>query len=108
MGYNNKTMSDKKPVQLQIKVDEPVAQGEYANFLSVLHNPTEFVLDFGRVVPGTPEVRVRARVLTTPYHAKRFLETLRQNVDLYEKNFGPIRTDFGSEPPVEFPGGMPS
>jgi hypothetical protein len=69
-------MAEKKPVQLQIKVEEAVGQGEYANFLSILHNPTEFVLDFGRVMPGVPEVRVKSRILTTPYHAKRFLETL--------------------------------
>lgn len=91
-------MAEKKPVQLQIKVDDPVAQGEYANFLSILHNPTEFVLDFGRVMPGMPEVRVKARILATPFHAKRFLETLRHNIDLYEKNYGPIRSDFGQEP----------
>jgi len=101
-------MSDKKPVQLQIKVDEPVAQGEYANFLSILHNPTEFVLDFGRLVPGAPEVRVKARILTTPFHARRFLETLKQNVEMYEKSFGPIRTDFGPEPHFPGPEGMPS
>jgi len=91
-------MAEKKPVQLQIKVDDPVGQGEYANFLSILHNPTEFVLDFGRVMPGVPEVRVKARILATPFHAKRFLETLRHNIDLYEKSYGPIRTDFGPEP----------
>jgi len=101
-------MSDKKPVQLQIKVDEPVAQGEYANFLSILHNPTEFVLDFGRLVPGAAEVRVRARILTTPFHAKRFLDTLKQNVEMYEKSFGPIRTDFGPDPQRPDPEGMPS
>ena len=40
-------------------------------------------------------------------HAKRFLETLRHNLDLYEKAYGPIRTDFGPEP-VQTPPGMPS
>lgn len=85
-----------------------MAQGEYANFLSILHNPTEFVLDFGRVVPGAPEVRVRSRILATPYNAKRFLETLKQNVEIYEKNFGPIRMDFGHDPQAEPPLGMPS
>jgi hypothetical protein len=101
-------MAEKKPVQLQIKVEEAVGQGEYANFLSILHNPTEFVLDFGRVMPGVPEVRVKSRILTTPYHAKRFLETLRHNLELYEKTYGPIRTDFGSEAPPPPPSVIPS
>lgn len=100
-------MAEKKPVQLQIKVEDAVGQGEYANFLSILHNPTEFVMDFARMMPGVPEVRVKARILTTPLHAKRFLETLRHNLELYEKSYGPIRTDFGPEP-TPLPPEMPS
>jgi hypothetical protein len=92
-------MAEKKPVQLQIKVDDSIGQGEYANFLSILHNPTEFVLDFGRLMPGVAEVRVKSRILATPFNAKRFLETLKHNIDLYEKSYGTIRTDFGPEPP---------
>jgi hypothetical protein len=95
-------MKEKKPFQLQIIVDDSIAQGEYSNFLSILHNPTEFILDFGRIVPGKPEVKVKARIIATPYHAKRFLETLKQNIEIYEKNFGTIKTDFGEEnPPPE-------
>jgi hypothetical protein len=30
----------------------------------------------------------------TPVHAKQILNALAQNVALYEKNFGAIRTDF--------------
>ncbi|MEJ5165652.1 MAG: DUF3467 domain-containing protein [Thermoanaerobaculia bacterium] len=95
-------MKDKKPIQIQIVVEDSIAQGEYSNFLSVLHNPMEFILDFGRIVPGKPEVKVKSRIITTPYHIKRFLETLKQNIENYEKNFGQIKTDFGEEgPPPE-------
>ncbi|HKC24254.1 MAG TPA: DUF3467 domain-containing protein, partial [Thermoanaerobaculia bacterium] len=68
--------------------------GIYVNFANIIHNPAEFVFDFGRVVPGRAEVRVLSRVLTTPLHAKQFLDALTQNIAMYEKSFGPIRTEF--------------
>jgi hypothetical protein len=36
--------------------------------------------------------------MTSPIHAKQLLNALQQNVALYEKNFGPIRTDFEAAP----------
>jgi hypothetical protein len=38
-------------------------------------------------------------VLTTPVHAKQLLNALAQNVALYEKTFGTIRTDFEAPRP---------
>jgi len=82
------------PTTVQFTMDEAVANGVYVNFANIIHNPAEFVFDFGRVVPGRAEVRVLSRVLTTPIHAKQLLEALAQNIAMYEKSFGPIRTDF--------------
>jgi hypothetical protein len=79
---------------LHFSIDDSVASGIYVNFANIIHNPAEFVLDFGRVVPGRNDVRVLSRILTTPIHAKQLLAALAQNVTLYEKTFGPIRTDF--------------
>jgi hypothetical protein len=82
------------PATLQFTMDENVANGAYVNFANIIHNPAEFVFDFGRLVPGRPEVRVLSRILTSPIHAKQFLEALAQNIAMYEKSFGQIRTDF--------------
>ena len=87
-------MTDAKPVPLKITMDEATAEGHYVNFANILHNPTEFVLDFGRVVPGRPDAKVMCRVLTTPYHAKQILRALQQNLELYERSYGEIRSDF--------------
>ena len=46
------SMTDEKPVPVKVTIDETTAEGHYVNFANILHNPTEFVLDFGRVVPG--------------------------------------------------------
>lgn len=87
-------MTDEKPVPVKVTIDEATAEGHYANFANILHNPTEFVLDFGRIVPGRADVKVVSRILTTPYHARQLLRALQQNIELYERNYGPIRSDF--------------
>ncbi|MFI5119257.1 MAG: DUF3467 domain-containing protein [Thermoanaerobaculia bacterium] len=89
-----------KPPSIQFSIDDSVANGVYVNFANIIHNPAEFVLDFGRVVPGRTDVRVLSRVLTTPVHAKQLLNALSQNVALYEKTFGAIRTDFEAPRPA--------
>jgi hypothetical protein len=87
-------MTDPKPVSLKVTIDETTAEGHYANFANILHSPTEFVLDFGRVVPGRADVKVVCRVLTTPFHAKQLARALQQNIEIYERNYGEIRAEF--------------
>ena len=87
-------MTDDKPVPVKVTIDEATAEGHYANFANILHNPTEFVFDFGRAVPGRPDVKVVSRILTTPFHARQLLRALQQNIELYERQYGPIRSDF--------------
>jgi hypothetical protein len=94
-------MTEPKPVPVKVTIDEPTSQGHYVNFANILHNPTEFVMDFGRVVPGRPDVKVLSRILTTPYHAKQLLRALQQNVEMYERSYGEIRSDF--QPPSAEP-----
>ena len=93
-------MTDPKPVPVKVTIDEGTAEGHYANFANILHNPTEFVFDFGRAVPGRADVKIVSRILTTPFHAKQLLRALQQNVELYERQYGPIRSDFQA-PPLE-------
>ncbi len=77
--------------QIRIVLDEKIAQGDYANFANIIHSPSEFVLDFGRIMPGRAEARVGSRVIMTPQHAKQFLQALAHNVNLYEQKFGTIQ-----------------
>ncbi|HEY0593959.1 MAG TPA: DUF3467 domain-containing protein [Thermoanaerobaculia bacterium] len=80
-----------QPNQIRIVLDEKIAQGDYANFANIIHSPSEFVLDFGRIMPGRAEARVGSRVIMTPQHAKQFLQALAHNVSLYEQKFGTIQ-----------------
>lgn len=83
-------MEQQKPVEFKMTIDEPTSAGHYVNFANILHNPTEFVVDFGRIVPGRPDVKILSRILTTPVHAKQLLKALAQNIALYEQQFGAI------------------
>lgn len=94
MAESPKKTDPAAPQTLQFSIDDAVASGVYVNFANIIHNPAEFVIDFGRIVPGRADVRVLSRVLTSPVHAKQLLNALAQNVSLYEKNYGVIRTDF--------------
>jgi hypothetical protein len=81
-------VADKNPpFELKIQVDEKTAEGIYVNFLSVLHNQAEFVMDFGRIVPGKPEVKIMARLLTNPIALKQIVHTLAENLERYENAF---------------------
>lgn len=82
-----------QPTQLRVVLDETTAQGEYINFANILHSPSEFVLDLGRVVPGRTDVKIYSRVIMTPLHAKQLLHALSTNVALYEQKFGEVSLD---------------
>lgn len=77
--------------QLQIELNEEVAQGTYANLAVITHSSSEFILDFIRVMPGIPKAGVKSRIILTPEHAKRLMRALEENLHKYENSFGNIR-----------------
>lgn len=82
----------KKKINIQIQMDEEIAQGLYANLAMVNHSETEFTLDFIYVQPQQPKAKVRARIISSPKHTKRLLEALKDNMDKYENRFGTVDT----------------
>ena len=80
MDANNPT----NPNQLNIEISEEVAEGSYANLAIITHSHAEFVMDFVNVMPGTPNSRVKSRIIFTPQHAKRFMKALAENVQRFE------------------------
>ena len=91
------------PQTIRINLDDQVAQGQYVNFANIIHSPSEFVIDLGRIVPGRTDVKVYSRVIMTPLHAKQFLDALSQNIALFEQKFGEIRTDAAQQYSVNEP-----
>jgi len=82
-----------RPAGAQIPVELPddVAEGTYSNLMFVTHSPSEFVLDFARVLPGGRKGKIYARVVLTPQHAKAFRDLMTRNLELFEEKHGAIR-----------------
>ena len=92
------------PNQLNIEISEEVAEGMYANLAIITHSHAEFVIDFVNVMPGTPKSKVKARVILTPQHTKRFMKALTENIDKYEAVNGPIKDLEEIQLPMNFGG----
>ncbi len=92
-------MNDKpQQKKINVKLDEKIGEGVYSNFFMVTYSTSEFVLDFGRIVPGLPDAKIYSRVLTTPQHVKHFLKTLQKNVEQFESRHGEIKMSGQSLP----------
>lgn len=103
-----KNQDNKNPNQLNIELNEDVADGIYSNLAIITHSNAEFVVDFVRVMPGMPKARVKSRIVLTPQHAKRLLKALADNVGKYESVHGTISDakshDGGGSFPMGFGG----
>jgi len=84
-------MTNPPKQQIKIELGEKEAEGIYANMALLMHSPTEIILDFARVMPRAPKARVLARIIMTPMHAKLLQKTLEDNLNKFEKQFGPIK-----------------
>ena len=88
--------------QINIELDEKVAEGIYSNLAIINHSVSEFVVDFVSIMPGTPKSKVKSRIILTPQHAKRLLKALGENVNRFEKSHGEIK-DYEQAPiPLNF------
>ncbi len=93
--------------QINIELNEEVAEGTYSNLAIITHSPSEFVIDFIRVMPGMPKAPVKSRIILTPEHAQRLMLALEENIERFEAVHGSIRNN--QEPdlsnvPVNFGG----
>ncbi|UCD16599.1 MAG: DUF3467 domain-containing protein [Candidatus Zixiibacteriota bacterium] len=86
-----------KQQRLNIEIGEKEAEGIYANLAMIAHSPTEIIMDYARIMPGSPKTRVQARIIMTPAHAKMLLKTLDENLKKYEKQFGEIKIHGGPD-----------
>ncbi|SDX18027.1 Protein of unknown function [Lutibacter oricola] len=94
-------MSDQKTNkegQINIELDEKVAEGTYSNLAIINHSVSEFIVDFINIMPGQPKAKVKSRIILTPQHAKRLAKALAENVKKFEQHHGEIK-DY-DQPPI--------
>jgi len=94
--------------QLNIELSEEIAQGTYSNLAIITQSPSEFVIDFVRVMPGIPKANVKSRIILTPEHAKRLMLALQENILKFESLHGPINIQGGQDNIVPMTYGGPT
>lgn len=87
---------DLKQQRLNVELGEKESEGIYSNLALITHSPSEFIVDFARVMPGVQKTRVYARIVMTPAHARMLLSALEENIKKFEEQFGVIKI-FGKE-----------
>ncbi|WP_396601723.1 DUF3467 domain-containing protein [Algibacter sp. R77976] len=87
-----------KQGQINIELDEKIAEGTYSNLAIINHSVSEFVVDFVNIMPGVPKNKVKSRIILTPQHAKRLFKALGENITRFENAHGEIK-DY-EQPPI--------
>ena len=75
--------------QFQINTGDEMSRGRYSNSMVVSHGPDEFILDW--LLNSPNGAHLVSRIIVSPSHIKRIIDTLKENLDNYEKQFGGIR-----------------
>lgn len=84
-------MSNNAENQINIELEEAIAEGIYSNLAIINHSNTEFVVDFINIMPGVPKAKVKSRIILTPQHAKRLLKAMADNIHRFESLNGEIK-----------------
>lgn len=88
--------------QINIELDEAIAEGIYSNLAIINHSSSEFVLDFVSIMPGIPKAKVKSRIVLTPQHAKRLLKAIGENIHRFEAAHGEIKETEQAPIPLNF------
>ena len=78
--------------RINLELGEKESEGIYANLALITHSPSEFIIDFARILPGVRKAKVHARIVMTPQHAKLLNRALEENIGKFEDQYGKITT----------------
>ena len=84
--------------KINIELPDEVSEGIYSNLAIITHSPSEFIVDFVKMMPGVPKAKVKSRIILTPQHAKRLYKALKDNISKYEALHGEIKDSGGNMP----------
>src|SRR3989344_4153500 len=88
--------------QMEIKIADNFAGGEYANAMQVAHTKDEVLLTFFNIV--SPSGRVVSKIITNPGHLKRMIAALNDNLKRYEEKFGIVEAAESPKKEIGFQG----
>ncbi len=90
--------------QINIELSDEIAEGIYSNLAIITHSHSEFIVDFIKMMPGTPKAKVKSRIILTPQHAKRLYKALKDNISKFESLHGEIIVPDAEHFPLNFGG----
>ncbi|MBD81655.1 MAG: hypothetical protein CL840_22235 [Crocinitomicaceae bacterium] len=94
--------------EINIEISEEVSEGVYSNLAIITHSNSEFIVDFIKIMPGTPKSKVKSRIILTPQHAKRLMQALEDNLNKFEGLHGEIKDQGPQTPPIPLNFGGPA
>ena len=100
-------MAEKVPQRISVELGEKESEGIYSNLALIAHSPSEFFIDFARVMPGVKKTKVYARIVMTPQNVKMLHNALAQNIEKFENRFGKIKIQGQPEAEIGFHTGRP-
>ena len=65
-------------------------EGRYVNHFAITHNAFEFFLHCGQLSGRDQEAQILARIVLSPFYAKRLMGVLRRALRQYEQSFGRV------------------
>ncbi|MFM2225889.1 MAG: hypothetical protein RJA07_2091 [Bacteroidota bacterium] len=104
---SNNNQPEMQEGQINIELTDEIAEGIYSNLAIITHSPSEFIIDFVKIVPGVPKAKVKSRIILTPQHAKRLMHALTDNIKKFEAQHGMIK-DTEMPPPLPMNFGGPA
>ncbi|MCF8369637.1 MAG: DUF3467 domain-containing protein [Bacteroidales bacterium] len=94
----------KQQKQINIELSDEIAEGIYSNLAIITHSHSEFIVDFVKMMPGSPKAKVKSRIILTPQHAKRLYRALLDNITKFERLHGEIIVPEADNLPLNFGG----
>ncbi len=78
-----------QPQSIKINTVDEISRGRYSNMILASHGTDEFMLDWLLNSPNGPHLV--ARIILSPANLKRTIETLKLNLQEYEKKYGVVK-----------------
>ncbi|HUU28329.1 MAG TPA: DUF3467 domain-containing protein [archaeon] len=95
-------MSRTSQKNISVELREQEAEGIYSNLALISHSSSEFIIDFARLMPGTPKARIHARIVMTPQNFKNLERAIAENISKYEVQFGTIKVSGQTASNIDF------
>jgi hypothetical protein len=74
---------------INVKIEDSVLKGHYANNMQISFSGEEFIMDFMNLFP--PQGIITDRIFVSPGHMKRMLTAISGALKKYEEQFGTIK-----------------